>query len=142
MQRLAAALGGTSSHSSEAASLQALSGIVWTPSMRRMYTLVDRSATKASTYFMGTKCAVMDASRIGIELCPLLSLFNVFVLYPQTACNVRHAQLCNQTGDTPEYVFTGVHYLVATLCLLRHSMQMSYEHALNCSAAAPMKDGR
>ncbi len=47
MQRLAAALGGTPSRGTEAASLQALSGIVWTPSMRRMYTLVDRSATGA-----------------------------------------------------------------------------------------------
>ncbi len=44
MQRLAAALGGAPSQGTEAASLQALSGIVWTPSMRRMYTLVDRSA--------------------------------------------------------------------------------------------------
>jgi len=43
VQRLAAALNGPPSRGNEAASLQALSGIVWTPSMRRMYTLVDRS---------------------------------------------------------------------------------------------------
>lgn len=45
VQRLAAALGNSSYSAGDneaAASLQALSGIVWTPSMRRMYTLVDR----------------------------------------------------------------------------------------------------
>ena len=43
-QRLAAALAAPAPAGGivEAASLQALSGIVWTPSMRRMYTLVDR----------------------------------------------------------------------------------------------------
>ena len=46
VQRLAAALEGAPSQSSATASLQALSGIVWTPSMRRMYTLVDRSASQ------------------------------------------------------------------------------------------------
>ena len=52
VQRLAAAVGGTPAHGSETASLQALSGIVWTPSMRRMYTLVDRSEDRASSWSM------------------------------------------------------------------------------------------
>ena len=43
VQRLAAALEGGPADGTAGASLQALSGIVWTPSMRRMYTLVDRS---------------------------------------------------------------------------------------------------
>ena len=57
MQRLAAALEGMPSQSSTAASLQALSGIVWTPSMRRMYTLVDRLAARA---MMGSTSPIFE----------------------------------------------------------------------------------
>ena len=46
VQHLAAAIRDANAHGQEAASLQALAGIVWTPSMRRMYTLVDRSAAR------------------------------------------------------------------------------------------------
>ena len=46
VQHLAAAISEANAHGREATSLQALAGIVWTPSMRRMYTLVDRSAAR------------------------------------------------------------------------------------------------
>ena len=46
VQHLAATIRDANAHGQEAASLQALADIVWTPSMRRMYTLVDRSAAR------------------------------------------------------------------------------------------------
>ncbi len=72
---------------------------------------------------MVTECAVVDALTPDNAL-PALSLFTVTVLYLKIAWDVRRALRCNQTGDPPEYVYTGVQYLVATKHLVKHSMQV------------------